>query len=288
VTATLPAAATRAAAPTAADERRTVATRVGRLAVRTRGDGPTAVLWHSLFVDDRSWGRVEDDLARDRRLVIITGPGHGSSGDPGHGYDLDDCAAAAAEVLASLGAPPRVDWVGNAWGGHVGTVFAAACPERCRSLVTLGSPVQALSRSERRTTGFLLVLYRLLGATGFIRNGVRDVLLSRRTRAEDAHAVELVTDCLRSANRRPLANAITSISLRRPDLTSRLAAIRCPALFVTGSDHAGWTPDQAQAASRLLSDGSVAVVGDAAYLIPLEAPADTVRLIRELWARGEG
>ena len=59
-------------------ERREIPTRVGSLAVRVLGDGPRAVLWHSLFVDERSWQRVEDALARDRCLVIvITGPGHG-------------------------------------------------------------------------------------------------------------------------------------------------------------------------------------------------------------------
>jgi hypothetical protein len=67
------------------DERLMVDTRLGALPVRVRGEGPVAVLWHSLFVDDRTWNRVEDDLARVRRLVIITGPGHGASRDPGAG-----------------------------------------------------------------------------------------------------------------------------------------------------------------------------------------------------------
>lgn len=74
---------------------RPIPTRVGSLAVRVLGEGPPAVLWHSLFVDARSWQRVEHELAQDRRLVIITGPGHGASSDPGHRYSLDDCAAAA-------------------------------------------------------------------------------------------------------------------------------------------------------------------------------------------------
>lgn len=85
-----------------ADERHRIPTKVGSLAVRVRGEGRPAVLWHSLFVDERSWQRVEDELARDRRLVSITGPGHGASSNPGHGYSLDDCAAAAGEVLAAL------------------------------------------------------------------------------------------------------------------------------------------------------------------------------------------
>jgi pimeloyl-ACP methyl ester carboxylesterase len=269
------------------DERHPIPTRVGELAVRVRGEGPPAVLWHSLFVDDRTWGRVEEELARDRRLVIITGPGHGTSGDPGRRYSLDDCAVAAGEVLAALPIDGPVDWVGNAWGGHVGIVFAATRPERCRTLVTLGTPIQAYTRSEQLLFRVLLAVYRLAGMIGYLSSGIVEALLSPRTRANDPEAVALVLDCLRTMERRALANAMHSISLGRPDLTSRLDAVRCPTLFVTGSDHEGWTAEQAEAKCRLLDDGSVAVVPDTAYLTPLEVPTETVRLIRDHWGASQ-
>jgi pimeloyl-ACP methyl ester carboxylesterase len=266
------------------DEQQMVDTRVGSLAVRVRGEGPVAVLWHSLFADDRTWNRVEEDLARERRLVIITGPGHGASSDPGRRYSMDDCATAAANVLASLGVTAPVDWVGNAWGGHVGVVFAARWPQRCSSLVTLGTPIQSYTLSERLPIWTVLPVVRLLGPVGLIGTGVRDVLLSPTTRARDPEAGRLVLDCLRGMNRAALVNAVVSISLRRPDLTSRLAGIRCPTLFVTGSDHTDWTLEQAQAASCLVAHGSAAVIPDTAYLIPLEAPDQTVQLISAFWA----
>ena len=266
------------------EERHTVETKVGPLAVRVRGQGPTAVLWHSLFVDERSWGRVEDELATQRRLVIITGPGHGASGDPGRRYTLDDCAEAARAVLNTVGPNEPVDWVGTAWGGSVGFVFAARWPERCRTLVTLGTPLQSLSLVERARTISLLVAYRLLGPAGFIRTGVVDVMLSARTRAQDPVAVALVEDALIHADRGALRNAIVSISLRRPDLTQRLAEISVPSLFVTGSDHKGWTPQQAVAASKMLPRGSAAVVEGAAYLVPFENPTSTIQLVRQFWA----
>ena len=266
------------------DERRMVNTKLGSLSVSLGGEGPVAVLWHSLFVDDRTWNRVEKHLAGERRLVKISGPGHGASEDPGRRYSMDDCATAAGDVLASLGVSEPVDWVGNAWGGHVGVIFAARWPERCRTLVTLGTPIQSYGRSERVQTQILLVAYRLLGPVGFIRNGLRDALLAPKTRAQDSEAVALVLDCLQTMDRAALANAIVSISLRRPDLTPRLPQIHCPTLFVTGSDHAGWTPEQASTASRLLPHGSTAVVPDTSYLIPLEAPDRTVELITDFWA----
>ncbi len=261
-----------------------ISTEVGPLAVRVHGEGRPAVLWHSLFVDERSWSRVEDALGVDRRLVVVTGPGHGASGDPGRRYTTGECAAAAVTVLDALGVDEPVDWVGNAWGGHVGIVFATDAASRCRTLVTLGTPVQALNRAERARTLFLLAAYRTLGAAGFIRSGVTNVLLSAATRERDPEAVALVEDCLVRADRAALRNAVVSISLHRPDLTERLPRVSVPTLFVTGSDHKGWTPEQARAASLLLPDGSCAVVDGAAYLVPLEAPAETTDLVRRFWA----
>lgn len=265
-------------------ERRMIATAVGPLAVRMRGEGPPAVLWHSLFVDDGSWERVEAALAAERRLVLITGPGHGGSPDPGRRYTMEDCAAAAANVLDELGITEPVDWVGNAWGGHVGVLFAARWPERCRSLVTIGTPVQALSRAERARTVFLLLAYRVFGPARFIQDGVANVLLSPSTRASDPGAVSMVKQCVAGADRAGLRNAVISISLRRQDLTPVLPRVRVPTFFLTGSEHSGWTPDQARVACQLLPNGDWAPIPAAAYLPPLEVPEETTRLVRNFWA----
>ena len=174
-----------------------IPTRVGSLAVRVRGEGPPAVLWHSLFVDERSWQRVEDGLARDRRLVIITGPGHGASSDPGHRYSLDDCAAAAGEVLAALDIREPVDWVGNAWGGHVGhrvrgdLAGPVPDPGHVRHAgpglrPVRAAPVPGPARASIASSGMV----------DFLSSGIRDALLSPRTRSNDPEAVALVLDCL--------------------------------------------------------------------------------------------
>jgi pimeloyl-ACP methyl ester carboxylesterase len=125
-------------------------------------------------------------------------------------------------------------------------VFAARRPQRCRTLITLGTPIQPYTLSERLRIWNLLPIVRLFGPVGFIATGIRDVLLSPATRAHDPEVGALILDCLRTMNRAALVNAVVSISLRRPDLTSRLAEIRCPTLFVSGSHHTGWTPEQAQ------------------------------------------
>ncbi|HET9650291.1 MAG TPA: alpha/beta hydrolase [Microlunatus sp.] len=269
------------------EESHTIETAVGKLAVRVEGDheGAATVLWPSLFMSGRSFDRFLTFLTPQRRVVVIDGPGHGASGDPGHRYSTADCAQAAGQILDRLAIRGPVDWVGNAWGGHVGLAFAAARPTRCRSLVMLGTPMAALSSAERGRTYLLLAIYQLLGPIEIVLSGVTNVLLSAHTRVHDLEAVDLVRASLRQADRRMLSNAVKSVSLDRADATGLLPKIGMPTLIVTGRDHAGFTPDQATAAARLVRHGEVAVIPDAAYLVPLEAPETTAAAVSDFWIR---
>lgn len=266
---------------------RLIPTRVGSLKVTVIGEGdarPTVVLWHSLFVDERSWERVIPALPRDHQLVLVTGPGHGASRDVGRRYDMEDCAEAALQVLQALAVEGPVDWIGNAWGGHVGIVFAARHPDRVRTLVTAGTPVHPYPLASRLQTSLLLVLYRLLGPVSYLTDAVVEALLSDHTRATDPAAVALVRDCFTSADRAGLANAIVSISLKREDLRHVLPAVQAPTLFMTGSAHPDWSPEQMRAAATLLPQGSTRVLDGAAYLLPLENPDEFSRCLHEFWA----
>ncbi|MEU1972041.1 alpha/beta fold hydrolase [Microbacterium sp. NPDC019599] len=262
-----------------------IQTAVGELSVRVVGSGPPALLWHSLFVDSTSWDRILPALEPKRRLVLIDGPGHGRSGDSGHRYTLTDCATAAWQVLDELSITAPVDWVGNAWGGHVGILAAVGHPERVRSLVTLSTPVRSYRPEARRRVRLLTAAYRLLGPVDFLVDGVAEVQLSPATRQKDPDAVALQRDLLKAAHRRSLANAIRSISIHREDLTPQLARLRVPTLFVTGMDHDDFPPDEARAAIALVRGGLVEIVEDAAKLIPLEQPARTAELVLNFWGR---
>lgn len=182
-----------------------------------------------------------------------------------------------------------MDWVGNAWGGHVGVVFAATWPQRCRSLVAAGTPIHAYRLKDRLRVQALLALNHVIGAVPYLQNAVAEALLSARTRERDPEALELVRTSFAGADRAGMVNAIESISLHRPDLTPMLSlvVVVVPTLFITGSDHPDWTPAQVEAASRLLPHGSALSVDHAAYLVPLDAPAELAQAVREFWSRVE-
>ncbi len=267
---------------TVPDDADLVPTRLGPLAVRRTGSGPPALLWHSLFVDSTSWQRPAGRLAGHRHLVLVDGPGHGRSPGPGTPYGLGDCASAACDVLDALGIGGPVDWLGNAWGGHVGISFAAAYPDRIRSLVAVGTPVHRLAPGERRQVTAGLVAHRVAGPVRPLLRVLVRALLGPGAPAVDAL---VVSEAVRRADRRGLARAIRSVSLDRPDLSGSLPSVRVPALLVAAASDPGWTPAQAAAAARLLPHGTAATVPGAGHVAPLVRDADRLAdLVTGFWA----
>lgn len=259
-----------------------VTTPLGQLRVRTRGVGPVALMWHSLFVDSTTWGRMQDSLACHRRLLLVDGPGHGSNPPPPGTFTLEDCAEAACTILDELSGAEPVDWVGNAWGGHVGTVFAATYPRRCRTLTSIAAPVHALPPDQRRVIHAALVAYRLLGPARPLVKAVVDGLLGATS---DPAEAALVADAFRRADRRGMATAIQSASLDRHDVSGALAAVEAPTLIVAAADDKLWTPAQAQAAGQHLQHGAVVTVAGGGHVAPLLGAAPALAdVITRFWA----
>jgi pimeloyl-ACP methyl ester carboxylesterase len=260
-----------------------VSTCVGPLRVQLVGSGPPAVLWHSLFVDRSSWTRVAEPLAAARSLVIVESPGHGGSPIVGRDYTYDDLAQAAGEILGQLGIDGPVDWLGSALGGHVGIVFAAHAPARCRSLLTIGTPVHALGPRERRQMKMLSLTYPRLGSRAVLKP-LMDAMVGPATRRDDREAWDTVADSFRRADRAGMAEAIRSASLLRPDLTPLLGSITAPTIFATSASDSMWTVAEASASAAQLADGAVAVFPVAGHIGPLfHAAPDVVALATRFW-----
>ena len=262
----------------------TVPTRLGGLRVQQVGSGSPLVLWHSLFVDSASWSRLLVPLARDHRLVVIDGPSHGGSAPARRRFTLNECADSAQDVLEQLDVREPVDWLGNAWGGHVSILFAASRPDRCRSLVTIGTPVHAMNPAERRSARALVALYRATGPISPLTGLVATALLGRDMQRNDPEADRLVKDAFRHAQRRGMHTAMWSVMLTRPDLANAVRALTCPTLFVAGADDPIWTPAMARGAASHLSHGASATVPGGGHVAPLlETGPALLDLLAAFW-----
>src|SRR3954462_4759400 len=158
-----------------------VPTALGALAVHVHGEGVPTVLWHSMYVDGSSWDRVVPLLLDGRRLLVVDGPGWGASDRLRRAVHMTDAVRAAADLVAAVSPGVPVDWVGNAWGGHVGIELAATRPEFVRSLVAAGSPIQPVADEQRSRIKLLIRLLRTVGPIGPVRRAVLPALLTAKS-----------------------------------------------------------------------------------------------------------
>src|SRR6186713_2510338 len=135
-----------------------IQTRLGTLNARVCGTGRLTVLWSSMFVDSHTWDRIVpllmDASAIPRRFVLIDPPGLGLSDGLIRRSTIAEAADAARDALVALGATEPVDWLGNAFGGHVGLDLATD-PTTLRSLVAISSPTEPIAPALRRKIGVL-------------------------------------------------------------------------------------------------------------------------------------
>jgi pimeloyl-ACP methyl ester carboxylesterase len=263
-----------------------VSTDLGRLHVRRTGTGPPVVLWHSLFVDSRSWGPLVDTLARDRTVYTIDGPSHGKSEAVHHDFTFEECVAAAEQALDRLGLTEPVDWVGNAWGGHIGIHLASTDRPRLRTLTTIATPVQAFTLREKLTKGWPLVeLYHLAGPTKFIMKQLSDSLLGSETVAAEPDQAATVMDSFREADRSGMLHAMRSVMLHRRGVEGLLSRLTVPTLVMSVHDDAmGWRPDEARRTCQAIPDCRVEEVAGAAHVAPLLIDRDRIlHLLTEFW-----
>jgi pimeloyl-ACP methyl ester carboxylesterase len=259
-----------------------VDTRLGALHVRVVGDGPTTVLWPSMFVDSHSWDRLLPLLPTTRRYVLIDGPGLGLSDPLTRISDIDGAAGAALDLLSALGVKEPVDWIGNAFGGHVGFKLGAM-PTVLRSLVAISSPPEALPSDLRRRIALLKPVLRLAGVVGPVRKAMVDAMLTERS-ADDPQIRTIVVDSICRPRRASMSNAVKSFILNRVDVTAELADIVVPCLFIASDDRGDWSSPDAENAARLTPNAGAVTVSGARTLVPLEQPAEVAHLVTDFWA----
>ena len=207
--------------------------------------------------------------------MVVDGPGHGRSPGPGRPYDMASCARAAMQVLGALGIA-AVDWVGNAWGGAVGVRAAIDSPERLRSLIAIGTPMQPLSSKMRLQTRLLLPMLRL-GMADRVGALVAGVMLPPSA-ARSLH--EEVRRVVREAPRAALMETISAdfhsdAPISVGELVKDRGARRCSLRAATMRCGRPTSPPR-----RHREYAKHVTLPGAGHLGPLERPRETAAFIR--------
>ncbi len=209
-----------------------IQTRVGRVAYRELGSGPTVLLLHATLHDRHDFDPIIDTLARRYRTIALDWPGHGDS-DPVDAT-LEPGAPLFADVLEDvvdgLGVS-RAVLIGNSVGGFAAARLAISRPEFVVGLILVNSggfvPWNPLSRMSCRVIGTPAVFRRVapLLVRGYMKaktDSDREISARAIAKAKTAQGIRTGTALWRS------------FATPAHDLRGRVAELNAPTLIVWG------------------------------------------------------
>lgn len=254
----------------------------GRVRVARQGQGEAIVLLHGYPDNLQVFSELLPLLAVDKQVIAFDWPGLGDSAAwPGGATPV----VLARHLLALLDAwgLANVHLVGQDMGGQPALVFAAAYPERVRSLVVLNSLV-----SGDEATSWEIKWLR--------RFGVNKLLLRHLPRLVYWRALhtflpgggpglggplrrELWRTFRRPAVRDYVVRMCAGYEAQLPRLPERYRRVQCPTLILWGEKDKHFPPAQAHFLATQIPHATVTVLpGATHWMVLAQAPAVAARL----------
>lgn len=195
---------------------------------------------------------------------------------------LDSLGALAEAIIAR--APPRFAIAGHSMGGRIALEVARRVPHRLTGLALLDTGCEALDpgvagqrETERRYA--LLALARREGMRSMARTWVQGMI--HPSRLADASLVNLILDMFERRTADEFEAQIHAL-LRRPDATSVLSMLSCPALVLCGREDGAASPARHAEMAQRLSQATLCVVPECGHMATLEQP-DAVTRAMSAW-----
>ncbi len=258
-----------------------VPTVLGRLRVRSGGQGPAMLFWSSLLMDGSMWTAQADHFAETHQVLLVDPPGHGASEPLSRLFTFDECARCVVQILDAFEVE-TVHFAGNSWGGMIGGTFAARYPDRVASAVLMNCTASAAGFRQRVEYGLLRTVAGWLGGIrGPLVKASLDAFVGPTTRRSQPEVVARIERQIRAADVRSAGWAVTSVVPRRPDQHELLKSVTAPVLVVAGEEDVTFPVDETRRMADAIPDAQFVVLPGTAHLAALEAPGRVNALIEE-------
>jgi pimeloyl-ACP methyl ester carboxylesterase len=244
------------------------------------GDGPTVLLLHAGIANRQMWREhLEPLAAAGYRAVAVDLPGFGEAHARSPVAHWEEVAA----TLEELGLEDAA-LVGNSFGAAVALRVAAVHPERVASLTLFSSPDVPEPEPSPQMQAIWDAVERAEAAgdhermveeivAGWVRPQARETVGPRIAAMQRAN--------LQGRGRGEVEFAEDPLEVH----PARVAAIDCPVVLAAGTEDLPDFRDAAEALATRLPSATATLIEDCGHLAPLEAPAESLRLILQTLGR---
>ena len=246
------------------------------------GSGPeTIVFSHGLLMDHTMFEPQRAAFEKQYRVIAYDHRAQGQSEDIGRGYDMSTIADDAALLIRALKADP-CHFAGLSMGGFAGMRVAAHHPELIKTLTLMNTTATKEKLPNRIKYAFLAQMVKVFSPAPFTPIAVKELFgQTTRRSAERGPMLEQWTGKLR-ARPRNIAKSLSAVMNRREFRADELAAIRCPALVISGEDDTAQPPrNSASLIAGIRSARHVNIPG-AGHSSSLEQPEAVIAAMQEL------
>jgi 3-oxoadipate enol-lactonase len=238
------------------------------------GSGRTCILLHAFPLSADQWLPQLARVPQGWRFVAPDVRGFRGMGEAYQEVGLDTATMAthAADVLQLMNHldVDRAVVGGLSMGGYITLAVARAAAARLEGIVLADTKAGADS-DEGRAGRDAMISKVMTDGVGAIADQMLPKLLGTTTQQEQPDLTEAVRTIILRNSPEAVASAVRAMKMR-PDSTSDLAGITCPALVICGTEDVLTPPSESAAMAEALVSAQAVFIPKAGHLSNLEAP----------------
>lgn len=240
----------------------------------------TVVFSHGLLMNSEMFRAQIDALKSDYRCIAYDHRGQGRSEVTAGGYDMDNAARDAAELIRGLDAAP-CHFVGLSMGGFVGMRLAIDYPDLLRSLVLMETSANPEPKRNVRPYRVLAFIGRWFGFRP-VAERLMNILFGRTfmndpRRQEERQALKRAI----IANDRKGAARAAHAVIDREGVGDRLGGISIPTLIIVGEEDVATPPKEGRKMQEKIPGSQLLVIPAAGHSSTIEQPEAVNRALMD-------
>ena len=237
-------------------------------------DAPAILFSNSLGTTHRMWDAVVAELSADYRCLRYDTRGHGTSTAGRAGFEIEDLAADALDILGHFGVG-QVHFAGLSLGGMTGQALAVKAPERLASLTLMATTAFMPPASAWNDRAALV---RREGTEAIVEATLQRWFTPSFIAGSPATVARVASEFCQ-INREGYAACCEAIG--RMDLRPLIGQIAIPTLIIAGADDPATPVAMSEAMRDSIASSRLKVLGQAAHLLAIEQPEAVIDALKD-------